>query len=212
MPRKIKTEDSTRVFVYTLAYDHGFAPNPFRGCCTLACCKPKIRGTAQVGDIIVGHSRSREGSKLTYYMQVSEVMDFSDYWNDSRFKRKRPNMGSKNEIDRVGDNMYEPIGNGKYKRHNCQHDNDWQQHRDLSYDRVLIGQTFSYYGGQGPAFPKHLQHMQTKTQGHKCRFGEEDVHKMISWLETFPEGIHGEPGHDWPDNDRTWKKNRKSCG
>jgi len=32
-----------RLYLYTMTYDSGFAPNPFHGICTLACCKPGIR-------------------------------------------------------------------------------------------------------------------------------------------------------------------------
>ena len=42
------------VFVYVVARDFGFAPNPFHGFCTLACCKPKIRSAAEVGDWVFG--------------------------------------------------------------------------------------------------------------------------------------------------------------
>ena len=31
------------VYEYVMTSDSGFAPNPFYGACTLACCKPKIR-------------------------------------------------------------------------------------------------------------------------------------------------------------------------
>ena len=43
-----------RVFSYVVMHDSGFAPNPFHGHCTLACCKPKIRSQAKAGDIVVG--------------------------------------------------------------------------------------------------------------------------------------------------------------
>jgi hypothetical protein len=32
-----------RLFSYTVRVDDGAAPNPFRGLCTLAICKPAIR-------------------------------------------------------------------------------------------------------------------------------------------------------------------------
>lgn len=32
-----------RLYAYIMTYDTGFAPNPFFGICTLACCKPKMR-------------------------------------------------------------------------------------------------------------------------------------------------------------------------
>ncbi len=43
-----------RIYAYILKVDSGFAPNPFHGWCTLACCKPAIRRKARPGDWIVG--------------------------------------------------------------------------------------------------------------------------------------------------------------
>ena len=42
------------MFSYVIEHDLGFAPNPFHGACTLACCKPVIRKRAQLGDYILG--------------------------------------------------------------------------------------------------------------------------------------------------------------
>lgn len=42
------------VYSYIVTHDTGFAPNPFHGVLTLACCKPAIRRAAEVGDVIVG--------------------------------------------------------------------------------------------------------------------------------------------------------------
>ena len=47
-------EPNTHLFVYVIARDFGFAPNPFHGVCTLATCKPGIRRSAKVGDWILG--------------------------------------------------------------------------------------------------------------------------------------------------------------
>ena len=53
----------TRLYSYVVVSDHGFAPNPFHGYCTLANCKPRIRWRAQPGDWIVGTgSRARGGA------------------------------------------------------------------------------------------------------------------------------------------------------
>ena len=72
-----------RVFSYVVANDGGFAPNPFHGVCTLACCKPKIRASAEVGDLVIGLTKRSE--RLLYMMLVSETLDFDDYWADPRF-------------------------------------------------------------------------------------------------------------------------------
>ena len=39
----IAEKQRTIVYEYVMTSDSGFAPNPFHGTCTLACCKPKIR-------------------------------------------------------------------------------------------------------------------------------------------------------------------------
>ena len=44
----------TKVYMYVVDRDFGFAPNPFHGFCTLATCKPRTRRVAKVGDWIVG--------------------------------------------------------------------------------------------------------------------------------------------------------------
>lgn len=40
-----------RVYSYVMIADNGFAPNPYYGICTLACCKPRIR--KGVGDYVI---------------------------------------------------------------------------------------------------------------------------------------------------------------
>ena len=49
------------LFSYTVDTDSGFAPNPFGGICTLACCKPKIRQSANVQDWVIGTTPSPKG-------------------------------------------------------------------------------------------------------------------------------------------------------
>ena len=102
-----------KVFSYIVAYDTGFAPNPFHGCCTLACCKPKIRATASPGDLIIGLTRRSE--RIVYAMLVSEVIGFADYWADGRFAAKRARWLSRRAVDRCGDNIYEPTNGGVFR-------------------------------------------------------------------------------------------------
>jgi len=60
------------VFSYIVTHDSGFAPNPFWGFCTLACCKPMIRKTAVRGDWIVELSPKKLGNRLVFVMEVTE--------------------------------------------------------------------------------------------------------------------------------------------
>jgi len=55
-----------KLFSYVIREDTGLAPNPFYGVCTLNCCKPDIRRTAEVGDWVAGlvgsNQRGRAGN------------------------------------------------------------------------------------------------------------------------------------------------------
>src|ERR1019366_10139671 len=99
-----------KVYSYVLAFDAGFAPNPFFGYCTLACCKSGIRRKAKEGDWIVGLTpRAKgEGNNIVYFMEVEKLLTFDQYWNNSRFRQKRPDVDVKaGRARRSGDNIYE---------------------------------------------------------------------------------------------------------
>ena len=96
-----------KLYSYKVATDCGFAPNPFYGFCTLATSKRRIRKTATVGDWVIGtgaKANQRDGY-LVYAMRVAETMSFNEYWNDSRFLKKRPDMHS-SKMKAYGDNIY----------------------------------------------------------------------------------------------------------
>lgn len=78
------------LYIYVVARDFGFAPNPFHGFCTLATCKPDIRKVAKIGDWImgVGGSRLKATGRCLYLMEVTETSTFNDYWADNRFEIK----------------------------------------------------------------------------------------------------------------------------
>jgi hypothetical protein len=101
---------------YIVETDSGFAPNPYFGTCTLACCKPRIRrgigsrllrssGRSDILDLrsddpgyirgqniwIVGLSgaslRDRPRRSVVYAMQVTDVLDFESYFDEHPEKR-----------------------------------------------------------------------------------------------------------------------------
>ena len=81
-------EPNSQLFIYVIARDYGFAPNPFHGVCTLATCKPGIRKSAMVGDWILGVGGKNLGSahrKCILLMKVTDKLAFQDYWEDARF-------------------------------------------------------------------------------------------------------------------------------
>ena len=109
---------------------------------------------AKVGDWIVGTGsgfKSRTGH-IVYAMRVSEAMPFAQYWSDSRFRAKRPNLrGSRKQA--FGDNIYHKESETglwlQEDSHHCHEDgtpNPKNIDNDTQTDRVLIGEEFTYMG------------------------------------------------------------------
>lgn len=152
---------------YIVAYDSGFAPNPFNGFCTLATCKPEIRKNAAIGDWIIGTGSNRRGVRrggfLVYAMHVQEALTFAEYWNDPRFARKKPNLHGSYRMA-CGDNIYCPNPeDNSWTQLNSYHSQNegapFEKHinRDTSVDRVLVSNDFVYFGAEGPEIPELLK-------------------------------------------------------
>lgn len=174
------------VFVYVVARDFGFAPNPFFGFCTLACCKPKIRSKAAIGDWVFGISGSKleRSGHCIFGMRVTEALTFEAYWEDPRFLVKRPvRNGSRAMM--LGDNIYHRISDA----------DDWQQEdshhsrpdglpdvsnieRDTQTNRVLISEDFIYFGRSAPSVPSDV----FDAIGYENRIG----HRNFSRTEAEP--------------------------
>ena len=140
-----------RVFSYVVASDGGFAPNPFYGWCTLACCKPRIRKAAEPGDLVVGLSRRCE--RLVYILRVEAKLTFDQYWANARFEKKKP-VWSRDRVERNGDNIYEPNGRRGFCQlrsahwdHQADRESTSAKDHDTSANAVLVGRDFVYYGG-----------------------------------------------------------------
>lgn len=131
--------DRPRTFRYVVKHHEGFAPCFEDGICTLACCKPKIRRTARIGDWILGFAPRRWGdARLRYAMRVGEILDFSSYASDSRFTRRK-------------DNIWQPDGHGDFRRVAAHEDHDTadDKARDLSGRYVLVADRHRDFGDGG---------------------------------------------------------------
>ena len=194
------------LYTYVVARDYGFAPNPFFGFCTLATCKPRIRKSADIGDWVVGtgsKTKARAGY-LVYAMQVSETLPLSSYWDDPRFRNKRPDLRS-SFMKAFGDCIY----------YRDEMDSAWHQidshhshrdgspnvdniRRDTGADRMLISSNFVYYGGDGPRIPRFdgtdIVHQWI---GHRKFTDGQVISEFVRWIESLGDvGICGDPG-DW---------------
>ena len=190
-----------RGFSYVVARDFGFAPNPFDGVCTLATCKQQIRGSAVVGDWVIGTGSARFGltGKLVFAMKISERLTFDSYWNDERFETKKPVMnGSLKKM--YGDNIYRRRARGGWEQANSHHSledgrpNAYNVKRDTSADAVLISEHFYYFGMSAIDIPEQLaRRIVKKGIGYRC-IGEPDIEELHrSVLSLHQPGYHSDP-------------------
>lgn len=183
-----------RVYTYIVAADSGFAPNPFHGWLTLACCKPRIRAGAEPGDWVVGLSPARDGHRLVYAMKVGEVLSFADYWRDRRFRRKRPRWTETATVERCGDNCYQPLRGGGFRQLPSRHydhardrEHPRAKVRDLGGENVLVSRRYSYFGSAAEEWPPELA-FAIPGRGHRVRFAPEQVAQLVRHLERLERG------------------------
>jgi hypothetical protein len=180
-----------RVYIYVVDRDFGFAPNPFHGVCTLATCKPIIRRTAQVGDWIIGMGGTRLNAtgRCVFGMQVEECMTFDDYWNDSRYRVKRPvRNGSRKMM--VGDNIYHRAStNSPWQQEDSHHSlpsgepNSHNLIQDTQTNRVLISRKFLYFGNSAPMVPPAiLANIGYVNRRNHRVFSTDTATPLIEWL------------------------------
>lgn len=198
---------TNRVFSYIVVHDTGFSPNPFHGLLTLACCKPLIRKTANIGDIIVGLSSRSE--RIVYATQVAEVIAFEEYWADPRYQLRRPVMNSPQIVYRAGDNIYEPVVGGYRQMPSFHSNRDGSEdaglkRTDLSGDHVLVCERFTYWGRSGPALPDEL-HFLAVGRGHRSNFSGDQIDTVARWFAGLPGGVLGAPTQ-WKTGDQSWRE------
>lgn len=194
-----------RVFSYKIVRDYGFAPNPFKGICTLATCKPQIRKQAVPGDLIIGCGSSELQliGKSLFAMRVSEKLTFSEYWNDARFEVKKPSFTSSYRRA-YGDNIYEKL-NDQWIQQDSHHSlvggvvNVANLQRDTSADAVLIGEDFVYWGAQAIQIPHELRDfngddLYPSGRSHRSVFKPDFVEAIDAWFQGIQRrGVQGRP-------------------
>lgn len=197
------------LYSYIIRWDHGFAPNPFYGWCTVATCKPKIRKHAKLGDWLLGTGSKEVGydNRVIFLMRVTAETTFDVYWRDPRFQTKKPVLnGSFKQM--FGDNIYHrERPNGEWIQSDSRHSqpegraNPATLQPDTSTtDRVLLSDDFIYWGQDAPILPAELAEFHLGGQGEKRRFPEEAVERLLRWaLADNRRGRVGDPV-EWRDD------------
>lgn len=143
---------------YKMTHDTGFAPNPFHGYLTLATCKPRVRAARKVGEWIAGFASKqlverarREGVAipymgLIYLARVDEVIALHKYFEDARFREKRPTFEQGSLIERAGDNIYYLDDTGNYRQLRNHSHGEHLADLDTGGKNALVAREFYYFG------------------------------------------------------------------
>ena len=159
-----------KLYSYAITEMGKNAPNPYFGYCTLAVGKPIIRKCAQEGDWIAvfGGERTAMQGKLIVLMQVDEILTYDEYWEDERFREKRP-VSDKEGVHIFGDNMYHHAGFKWVKEVSCIAENESTEQVNLKIDtqtnRVLIASEF-YYFEEALEMPQEFSKLIAQGAGH----------------------------------------------
>lgn len=138
-------------------------------------------------------------------MRITErPLTYEQYTSDRRFRPKVPNLREKEVRYRCGDNIYQPIGGGRFEQlPNPSHGESEIEH-DLGGRYVLISDHFLYFGRGSIEVPDHLR-MLICARGHKSRFSGETIHQFLEFIHKYRLGIHAPPAQ-WPDHDSSWRE------
>jgi hypothetical protein len=198
------------LFSYIITHDTGFAPNPFFGYCTLANCKPVIRRTAKIGDWIVGISANASGNKIIYAMKVQEILSYKEYFENKKFRCKKPDFSSGSTVRKLGDNIYQPLPSGGFKQlqsmhseQQCGQEDFKRKAHDLSGKNVLISKEFIYFGKNAIPVPRKFSKLKVG-RAYKNHFSDKFISDFSSFINSRKKGVLAAPT-EWPLDDLGWK-------
>lgn len=182
------------VYLYAVSYDLGFAPNPFGGICSLACCKPNIRDRARLGDWVVGMTgtKLKAAGRCVFAMVVTDAITFDEYWSHPMYRSRRPKRNGSPK-KQVGDNVYHRDDlNAPWLQEDSVHSLvDGTQcplntEHDTRVNRILLSDRFIYFGSSAPLVPsailKDLGY--TKNARDYRRFDAAVAGDLIDWIES----------------------------
>ena len=174
--------------------------------CTLATCKPQIRETAEVGDLIFGCGSKAIGleERVICALRITGKSDFQDYWDNPRFLKKRPYVAG-NQRRAYGDNIYHKDFAGNWIQ-------EWSHHslpdgsvnlsnleRDTGADCVLWSDDFVYWGRDAPLIPPNLRDcdgddLYPSGRSYRSRFSTAFIDEARVWFDGINlRGCRGRP-------------------
>ncbi len=196
-----------RLYSYTIPHDDGAAPNPFRGLCTLAICKPEIRRKADVGDWVVGLGSVNApsgnlGGKMVYAMRVDQILTLRNYDRlaPTHWPHRVPDLNSAIIPNRLGDCIYDFSGAVPVQRPGVHGPANMKT--DLRGLNVLLSRHYFYLGKNAISLPTELLGIVHQTQSHKVNANDPFVEPFIEWIHSL--GLDPNHLYGWPDRVPDW--------
>lgn len=182
----------SNVYMYAVSYDLGFAPNPFGGVCSLACCKPDIRERAQLGDWIIGLTGTKipPAMRVVFAMVITSDATFDKYWTDPQFLSRRPKRNGTPK-KQVGDNIYHrETQNSPWEQQDSVHSlvDGTQSAANTAHDtrinRVLLSTQYVYFGSLAEPLPLHVANELNYTRNARnyYRYEAAEAPGLLGWL------------------------------
>lgn len=216
-----------RLCSYRLTTDAGFAPNPFFGVLTLATGMPEVRQSAAVDDWIAGFTSNglcgdtAGAERLVYLMRVEERLTIAEYFADDRFASKIPALNGAPEVERHGDNIYQPrradaaepahfeqLSNPHHWDRAHDREDERSKRRDISGRRVLVAREFVYFGREALPVADFARPVLPKSHSHCCALTPD-----TDLARAFIDFAFGKaarpvvaPPHAWPNGDGSWRQ------
>jgi hypothetical protein len=161
------------IYFYKLTRDDGGAPCIRNGILSLAICKPFIRASAKLGDMIFGFAANSlsPDNRLIYIARVTGKLCNGEYYTTRCYQNR-------------GDCIYEAMGNCFVRRTDAKfHDGPENLVHDLGqaphYKRanVLLSDDFRYFGDHGSAdykreFRRIKCAVEKLARGHRAHLSE----------------------------------------
>ncbi|MFT3967529.1 MAG: hypothetical protein QM690_16775 [Sphingobium sp.] len=176
-----------RVWSYVIRTDRGSAPNYDGPAVTLTICKPRIRKRAQKGDLVLafnGKTLARNPHSVRWAGIVSDVLSLEEYWDDPRFRGKRPDRSE------TPDNIYQMIDGQLFQVENSSHDAG-NIATDIRGKNALIFEQAWHMGDSAPELPEifDLRVVSNRRLEPLREISPEEWSELQGWLKAYDCGL-----------------------
>lgn len=188
-------------YYYKLTVDDGGAPCCERGLLSFAICKPGIRSTADVGDVVFGFAGDviDPENPLIYVAVVTKKIKDGGYY-------KQASYASRSDcVYKWADGQYVVRRNARFHGSLADLEHDLGEPPSYSRANVLLSTEFRYFGSEGAAcydgqqYPEIAAGLRGLRQGHRVNHSGSLVLELSRVQElvfrAYENSVNGPPTH-----------------